>query len=286
MKYICLIAALTLVELSVDANVSFAEAAANPDNAFNVATQSPWALGISILSLVIAVTNAAHSIYTKHREAQKIARSDFYKFIESLIALKQEREELRTEMGSEWGLHKNSGLRIALNDRRDFLLSAAQELLAKHAIQAPSAATLIIAANLADDGRLAESLPYYRMAVTSAASEYERASLRTPYGRALILSNEHIEGRQEMLTAFAEFDGLKKESGLDPGVIRSRRADVFRRLVWAQLGANFLPHVWEDFRKFQELVEEVQDSERRAALKEAADELLVAIKDRKILERP
>jgi hypothetical protein len=104
------------------------------------------ALTISMVSLVIALTNAVHSIYTKSRESIKSAQTDFDSTVEALIELKQKREEIRQELGDEWGKNKNSGIRVALGDRRELLLSKATLLLKRFSLHAPSITLISVAA--------------------------------------------------------------------------------------------------------------------------------------------
>jgi tetratricopeptide (TPR) repeat protein len=228
---------------------------------------------VSIFSLLVASWVGLHNIISKRNEGLKSAREDFEETIEGLIDLKIEREKSRRELQDDWALNKYSAMRIGFNDKRELLLSKARFLLLKYRIDASEIAYITIGATLSDIGNYAESLEYYRQALEVAQTAQRRAFVRRPLGRALILSGQLNEGRDQLLKAAREISELIGKPGFDADIMRNDRADALRRLVWAELEVGERAHLEEDIKALSTAITTIQDSGRRIPLEKARDEL-------------
>jgi tetratricopeptide (TPR) repeat protein len=237
---------------------------------------------VSCVALIVSLTSVAHAIISKSNEARKSAQADLAKAIEQLVDIKQTRETLRREQADDWGKNANSGIRIALNDKRELTLSRATYLVSKYKLDVSEISYTIIGAAFSDSGRHAESLSYYKKAVEVATTELSRAWARRVYGRALILAGSSERGRAEMLLAVSELQKLENVPGYDADSIRYDTADVFRRLVWAQIQAEEEKHTADDYMQLVSLTKRVRVTERRKVMEESVAELQSVFDKRRV----
>jgi tetratricopeptide (TPR) repeat protein len=195
------------------------------------------------------------------------------------------REDLRRELGEDWGKFKNTGTRVNLNDKQELLLSRALYLLSKFYINVSDVQNVIIGSTLSDSGRHGESLQFYKKAVDVASSRLSRAWARRAYGRALILSGDLERGRAELLTAAAEFERLKSERGFDADAMRYDEADAFRRLIWAEFQRGEKTYLQDDFNKLVALTTEIRNPDRRKTMEDSIAELRRVLQDQGTITR-
>lgn len=183
-------------------------------------------------------------------------------------------------------------MRVNFNDKRELLLSRAKLILRKYKFDVSDIQYTIIGAMLSDTGRHSESLQYYKRSVEVASSKLERAWARRPYGRALILAGNSKLGRAEMLSAAAEFEQLSREPGLDADRMRSDKAEVFRRLIWAELQAEDKANLYADYKSFGAAIVRIKNAEIRKPLQESELEIskvlleILSVKDRMQANEP
>lgn len=216
---------------------------------------------VSIFALLVSGVTFWYTIKSKRRDTERSARSDFAEIVNSLVDLREKRDTLQRELGSDWGKSKTFETRAALGDKQRSLIARAVSLLDSYHIDASDIEYILIGASLADDGRYRESLQYYEKAMDVSPSLLARASARRPYGRALILAGHVERGRAELLRAACEFKNLSTaEAGLDTDRMHYLRAHVFRTLIWAQIRVGSKTDLREGYNKadlqhdFSELV--------------------------------
>jgi hypothetical protein len=269
-RQLLLLSGLLLV---LSASYVFAEPASAPDVSGTKATSSgssrseSWpfkdfpAFVVSIFALLVSGGTLWYTIKSKGRETERSARSDFAEIVESLIDLREKRDTLQRELGSDWGKSKTFETRAALGDKQRSLVARAGSLLDNYHIDASDIEYIIIAASLTDDGRYGESLRYYEKAMDVSPSDLARALARRPYGSALIMAGHVERGRAELLRAACEFKNLSTaEAGLDTDRMQYLRAHVFRTLIWAQIRVGSKTELREGYNQgdlqddFRELV--------------------------------
>ena len=138
----------------------------------------------------------------------------------------------------------------------------------------------MLAANLIDLGRTAESVGFYEKSLASAKADNDlvaEAATRRVYGRAQIAVGEYDQGRKEMLTAAADYEMLATRRAFDHGRMFEQAAETYRRLIWVELQANQLAALGKDLVAMEALVEKVKDPIRYRTLTSGLDELRATI---------
>ena len=192
-------------------------------------------LAVSLIALIVSVVSVRQSISSRKKDAERSARAEFAEIVETMVDLRQKREDIRRELGVEWGKNNNVVTRININDKRELLISRAAYLLHNFDINVSDIQYTIVGVAVVDAGRPAESLQYFRKSLEVCSNPVARAVARRGYGRTLILSGNLEEGRTEMLAAADEFARLAAEPGLDAERMRYSCAETFQRLIWVGL---------------------------------------------------
>jgi tetratricopeptide (TPR) repeat protein len=135
---------------------------------------------------------------------------------------------------------------------------------------------MMLASNLIDLGRTSESVRFYRKSMEIAARSNNavgHAAARRVYGRALIASGQHEEGREEMLAAVQAYERLSEQGEYDRDRMRDQAAETFRRLIWVELQANQISTASNDLAALEELVAKVREPTKRRPLESGLEEL-------------
>jgi len=252
-----------------------------------LATQKDWALVLAALSaFIISLTTLIFTISSKRADSKTAASKGFEETISDIIDLRQKREELRFEMGSKWDDYSNTPLRVAVNDKREVLVARARYLIRRYKTVATDASCLIVGAALADMGRNAESLQYYKESVKLSRTNVSQAMSMKPYGRALILAGKTGKGRKILLKSAKIFKSLENNSGYDRETMRFERADTYRRLVAAQLAAQQKIGAAKDYALLKEAIAALRDPNRAKALEDASSEIHVALSGKEEIFQP
>jgi hypothetical protein len=99
----------------------------------------------------------------------------------------------------------------------------------------------MLAANLIDLGRTAESVKFYEKAMRLAKEgndDFAAATARRVYGRAKIASGDYDQGRKEMLAAVDEYEALASRRAYDRDRMLTEGAETYRRLIRVQMEAD------------------------------------------------
>lgn len=239
-------------------------------SSFVAKTRDPLSLTVSSFAALVSVGTLVYTMISKTRETTRSARSDFAEIIDSLVDLREKRDTLRRELGSDWGKSKTFETRAGLGDKQRSLVARAISLLHNHHIGASDIEYILVGASLADDGRYGDSLQYYKKAMEVSPSTLARASARRPYGRALILAGDVEHGREQLLSAAEEFNNLGNEAGLDGDRMKYLCAHVFRTMIWAEIQVGSKIHLEDDFGKLVALTASIKN---RSDLGDTIEEL-------------
>ena len=181
-------------------------------------------------------------------------------------------ESLRRELGTDYSKVQHSSRRIALNDQRQLFLARAVYLIEKYPrrVDSTSHEFLLIGAALADQGEFSGSLRFYKRSVRNAIDARSEATALRVYGRALIASGSARAGRRKMLKSIAAFKKLSQRAGYGREVMIFEMIDTYQRLIRIETQQKILQHAESDLAIAEQLLEQIQDKERR----ETAGELL------------
>lgn len=240
-------------------------------------------LAVSLIALIVSVVSVRQSISSRKKDAERSARAEFAEIVETMVDLRQKREDIRRELGVEWGKNNNVVTRININDKRELLISRAAYLLHNFDINVSDIQYTIVGVAVVDAGRPAKSLQYFRKSLEVCSNPVARAVARRGYGRTLILSGNLEEGRTEMLAAADEFARLAAEPGLDAERMRYSCAETFQRLIWVGLdlkdGQAYLEH---DYDKLVQSAALIRNRDSRKQLEDAIKEVDNALIERGI----
>jgi tetratricopeptide (TPR) repeat protein len=222
-------------------------------------------LAVSVTALIVSLTSLWHTITSKRHETERSAQTRFSEIIEAMVDLQEKRNELQRELGKEYYSLANSSMRVNLSDKRQLLISRALQLLNAHRLSPSDSQYMVIGAALANAGRYAEAALYYRKGIEVAATDLDRASLQRGYGHALILSGELNRGRAELIAAADTFRSLEAHAGLNPDRMRYEQADVFHRLLLAQLDQGGQCDE-SDYKALVEITQKLERTHQRQAM--------------------
>jgi tetratricopeptide (TPR) repeat protein len=153
---------------------------------------------------------------------------------------------------------------MALSDQRELYLSKALQLIHRHekSLSLSHFDYLMLAANLIDLGRTAESVNFYEKAKRLAKENNDdvaAASARRVYGRAKIASGDYDQGRKEMLAAADEYQALASRRAYDRDRMLAEAAETYRRLIRVEFEADRMGHVGEDLSAMEMLIKKIRD---------------------------
>ena len=131
----------------------------------------------------------------------------------------------------------------------------------------------ILAASMTDTSEPGEAALFYKKAIKISPTERNRAFNRRLYGRALILAGQYETGRSEMISAADAIAKLSSTAGYNSEAMKTTRADVYIRLIWAEINMGWTTYVKDDFATLKMLSADVLDSGRRSTLQNGIDEL-------------
>lgn len=191
-------------------------------------------LVVSVAALITSISVAIFNINIQKSKKSDDARKSFDDGISGIIAAKVDFEKLKRELGDEFDDPKNLPRRVAIIDSRNFYISKATRAFEISSFMTSAADNMTLAAALIESGRIASSLPFYSKAVERADDDYVRATMRRVHGRALILSKQLEDGRDEMLRSARELITLSNNPDFDSWRMLREEADTRRRLFMAQ----------------------------------------------------
>jgi tetratricopeptide (TPR) repeat protein len=199
-----------------------------------------------------------------------------------MITARQKLEEFRLQSGEKYGDFKSNPYRIALSDQRHLYLSKALQLIHRHEklLSLSHFDYLMLAANLIDLGRTAESVQFYEKAMHLAKENNDlvgSASARRVYGRAKIASGDYDQGRKEMLAAANEYQALASRRAYDRDRMLAEAAETYQRLIRVEMQADQVSHLRDDLSAMEILTKKVRDPIRVGNLTSALDELRTLI---------
>ena len=236
----------------------------------------------SILALVISTCGFFFAVYSWRSKSLEDARKAITEAIAAMIGARQKLEELRAS-GEKYGKIDALAYRIALTDQRQIYLSRALQIVKENGskLALSDFDYMMLAANLMDLGRTAESVTFYEKCVQLAANGDDRvglASARRVYGRAMIAAGRYDEGREVMLAAMRAYQKLADERAYDRDRMNEQAAETYRRLIWVELQAKQEKAVLDDAKELEILISRVEDRSRRDTLEAGMQELKERIK--------
>ena len=111
-------------------------------------------LAVSLIALIVSVVSVRQSISSRKKDAERSARAEFAEIVETMVDLRQKREDIRRELGVEWGKNNNVVTRININDKRELLISRAAYLLHNFDINVSDIQYTIVGVAVVDAGDL------------------------------------------------------------------------------------------------------------------------------------
>ena len=233
---------------------------------------------LSFLAFLISIGVAAFNWWSWRKKSLDDARKSLTDSVVAMIAARREREEFRYQSGDEFGNIKTLPYRIALADQRELHLSKALQVLKtyEHKIFPSFFEYMMLAANLIDSGRTADSVRFYENALRLARSNNDHlasAASRRVYGRAKIASGRYDEGRKDMLTAIDEYQKLAGQRAHDRDRMLEEAAETYRRLIWVEIQADQMAAVDSDLSAMEILVSRITDPGRLRSLTSGLNEL-------------
>jgi tetratricopeptide (TPR) repeat protein len=250
-------------------------------------------LTVSILAFVISAGVAAFNFWSWRNKNVEDAKKALTEAIVGMITTRQKLEEFRISQQEKYGNIESLSYRIALSDQRQLYLSKAQQILDRHERDlTPSYFEyMMLAANLIDVGRTADSVKLYEKSLKLANADNDEvgsAATRRVYGRAQIASGQYGQGRKEMLAAAADYRKLASRRAYDRDRMFDQAAETYRRLIWIEIQSGQMADVADDFIAMEALVEHVKDPVRRRALSSGLDQLRTALGERapKVVQPP
>jgi tetratricopeptide (TPR) repeat protein len=233
---------------------------------------------LSFLAFLISIGVAAFNWWSWRKKNLDDARKSLTDSVVAMIAARQEREEFRYQSGDEFGNIKTLPYRIALADQRELHLSKALQVLKtyEHKISPSYFEYMMLAANLIDSGRTADSVRFYENALRLARLNNDHlasAASSRVYGRAKIASGRYDEGRKDMLTAIDEYQKLAGQRAHDRDRMLEEAAETYRRLIWVEIQADQMTAVDSDLSAMERLVSKVTDPGRLRSLTSGLNEL-------------
>jgi len=224
--------------------------------------------------LIIALASFAYAQRARRRDATIAARNDLQSCLSEISKLRTEREKRERQLGDGFYAAENASIRARLNDGTKLYLSKAVLLSTRYRkLDLTSFDNSLLGAALADEGKHATSLRFYRRGVKISADPADRAAALRVYGRALIASGYPRRGRRRMRKAAKLFSALGRKRGYDQDY---ESADTYARLVQTQMRWNYRSKTRTDLIDFNRSIREIKDRGRRHAMEEVFAEITSA----------
>jgi tetratricopeptide (TPR) repeat protein len=239
---------------------------------------STYISGLALfISLCVAVFNVLAWNWKNLDEAKKALTDN----VLGLVTARQKLEEFRLDAGEKFATIQYQAHRTALTDQRQLYLSKALQVVARNKKLSPSYFEyMMLAANLIDLGRTADSVAYYEKSLALAKAnkdEIAEAATRRVYGRAQIAAGQYVPGRENMLAAATDFKALATRRAFDRARMLEEAAETYRRLIWVGLQAEQTDKLNEDLSALEALIHEIRDPVRSRAMASALNELRAII---------
>jgi tetratricopeptide (TPR) repeat protein len=233
---------------------------------------------ITATAVLISIGAVAFSWWSWRKKNLDDAKKSLTDSVVGMIAARREREEFRYQSGDKFGTIETLPYRIALADHRELYLSKALQVLRtyEHKLSPSYFEYMMLAANLIETGRTAESLRFYENALRLARLNNDHlasAASRRVYGRAKIATGRYDEGREDMLTAVDEYQKLAGQRAHDRDRMLEEAAETYRRLIWVEIQADQMAAVNSDLSAMERLISGVTDPVRLRSLTSGLNEL-------------